>query len=343
MSSSPRSRREPRAARVAAPVLAVLAVLCLAAPGAAAAPAAPTTVPLPDVAVLPVLDGQIWLVVDVDAGTRPLLPDAVSVTVAGVRQPTTLVPVMSDQLAATIVVDASQPGGGQLATWLSGAARFVLEQPALARTAVVSDATPPAVLSELRQGPLDLVKGLNGVQPHGARDTSEALTLAVGQLPTPPAGPRMVILYTGAADAGGEASGALATRLADAHVMLVVVTTAGDTRYWSEATRPTGGFLAPAVSSGAAPAFDQVATTLQDRYLISFPAPAHLPIQASVRVNLQDVTLSADVAVPGATPGGTGSARDRGLAGATWLKLILWGAAVAGALALLIGVVLRPR
>src|SRR5436309_3290952 len=150
MSSSPRSRREPRAARVAAPVLAVLAVLCLAAPGAAAAPAVPTTVPLPDITVLPVTDTQASLIVDVDAGSQPVLPDAVSVTVAGVRQPTNLVPVMSDQLAAAVVVDASQAGGAQLGTWLSGAARFVLEQPALARTAVLADATPPAVLSQLR-------------------------------------------------------------------------------------------------------------------------------------------------------------------------------------------------
>jgi hypothetical protein len=342
MSSSTRSRREPGAARSAASVLAVLAVLWLAVPGAApafGAPGVPTTVPLPDVTVLPVTDGQAWLVVDIDTGTRPVLPDAVAVSVAGVRQPTTLVPVRSDQLAAALVVDASQAGGAALGSWLSGAARFVLEQPALARTAVVADATPPAVLSELRQGPVDLVRGLGGVHPHGERHTSQALTLAVHQLPPALAGPRVVVLYTGAADAGGEASTALATRLAGAHILLVVVTTATDTRYWSDATRPTGGFLAPAVASGTAAAFDQVATTLRDRYLISFPAPAHLPARASVRVNLQDVTLAADVVVP-ATTGDTRPGRG---AGATWVTVALWAAAVAGVLVLLIGLLVRPR
>jgi hypothetical protein len=336
MSSSTRSRRKHEAA---ASVLLVLAVLWLAVPGARAAPAVPTTVPLRDATVLPVTDSQVWLVFDVVGATRPVLPDAVSVSVAGVRQPTTLVPVMSDQLAATIVVDASQAGGGGLGSWLSGAARFVLEQPALARTAMVVDATPPAVLSELRQGPMDPVRRLNGVQPHGDRHTSDALTLAVRQLPGTLGSPRMVIMYTGAADAGGEASGALAARLAGAHVLLVVVTTAANTRYWSDATRPTGGFLAPAVPAGTTAAFDQVATTLRSRYLISFPTPAQLPARASVRVNLQDVTMSADVVVPVAAPGSTRPAR----AGAGWMTLALWAAAIGAVLALLIGLLVWLR
>jgi hypothetical protein len=292
---------------------------------------------LRDATVLPVTDSQVWLVFDVVGATRPLLPDAVSVSVAGVRQPTTLVPVMSDQLAAAIVVDASQAGGGELGSWLSGAARFVLEQPGLARTAMVADTTPPAVLSESRQGSTDLVRRLNGVQPHGDRHTSDALTLAVRQLPATLGSPRVVIMYTGAADAGGEASGALAARLAGAHVLLVVVTTAANTRYWSDATRPTGGFLAPAVPAGTTRAFDQVATTLRSRYLISFPAPAQRPTRASVRVNLQQVTMSADVVIPAATPGSNRSAG----AGTGWVRLVLWAAVIGALLALLLFLLLR--
>ncbi len=335
MSSSTRSRPDPRAVRSTVPVLVVLAVLWLAAPGAAAVPTGPTEVPLSDVTVLPEADRQVSLVVNVAGGTQPVPPDSVSVSVAGLRQPTAVVPVMSDQLASGIVVDASQEGASELASWLSGAARFVLEEPAAARTAVVADTTPPPVLAELQQGPADVVRALSAVRPHGKRDTSDALTLAVHQLPATLAVPRVVILYTGAADAGGEASNDLAARLAKEHVLLVVVTTATDTRYWSTATRPTGGFLAPAGTAAAGHALDQVASTLRTRYLITFPTPAQLPTLAAVRVELPDVTMSTSVLVP-AKDAGTRVDRGRGYAGSTWMKAILWAAAIGGALALLI-------
>src|SRR2546423_472599 len=116
-------------------------------------PAGPTTVPLPGVTVLPVADRQVSLVVDIAGGPRPLPLEAVSVDVAGTRQPAMFVPVMSDQLAPSVVVDVSQAGGAGLASWLSGAARFVLDAPAGARTAVAADPTPPAALAPAPGGP----------------------------------------------------------------------------------------------------------------------------------------------------------------------------------------------
>ena len=334
MSSSTRSRRDPRTVRLTAPVLVVLAVLWLAAPGAAAVPAGPTTVPLAGVTLLPV-DSHVSLVVNVADGTAPVPPDSVSVTVAGVPQPATVVPVLSDQLAVGIVIDASRAAGGGLPARLSAAARFVLEAPAGTHAALVADTTPPAVLAKLQQGPDDLVRALSAVQPRGDRHTADALTLAVRQLPATAGNPRAVILYTGAADAGGAASADLATRLAREHVLLVVVSTADDTRYWSKATGPTGGLVAPVRTSPVVPALDRVATTLRTRYLITFPTPAHLPAPASVRLNFPDVTMSADVVVPGkdapvrAEPG-------HGLVSSAWMTVMLWAALIVGALALLI-------
>jgi hypothetical protein len=145
----------------------------------------------------------------------------------------------------------------------------------------------------------------------------------------------VVILYTGAADASGSSSDDLAARLARDHVLLVVVSTATDTRYWSDATRPTGGFLAPAGTSTVVPALDQVATTLRNRYLVTFPAPAQLPTLASVRVDLPDVSMSADVLVP-AKAADTRTDGRRGFGDSTLVKATLWAAAVVGVLALLI-------
>jgi hypothetical protein len=339
MSLSTRARPDRRAVRVIAFVLVMLGVQSLMATGAAAVPTSTAALPLPDVAVLPAADPRVSLVVNVGGDVQPVQPEAVSVTVGGARQPTAVEPVMSDELAVGIVIDASEAGADQLPAWLSGAARFVLEAPAAAQAAVVADTTPPLILAKLQQGPVNLVRTLSGVQPRGNRQTSEALSLAVDQLPATPtdksgAGPRVIVMYTSAPDAGGEPAAHLGARLARAHVLLVVVSTAADTRYWSTAARATGGFLAPAGAPTVRPALDQVATMLRARYLVSFPAPSRRPTHASVRVNLQDVAMAADVVVPAAqNPPGS----------RPWQNVLLWVVVAVAVVTLGLGAVLRPR
>jgi hypothetical protein len=311
----------------------------LAATGVAAAPSG-AAIPLSDVAVLPTADRHVSLVANVGADTDPVRSESVSVTVGGVRQPTTVVPVLSDQLAVALVVDASENGSKSLQAWLSAAARFLLEAPAATRAAVIADTTPPLVVAGLRQGPIDLVRALSAVQAHGKRSTSDALTLAVRQLPAAPSGPRVVVLYTSAPDAGGEPAAALAARLTKAHALLVVVSTATDPLYWSSVARATGGLLAPAVAPAVVPALDQVGAMLKARYLITFPTPPKLPAQVSVRVAVGDVTLTADAAVPAANSGGGGQSDSGG--GALWVTAVL-GVVVVSALALLVAAALRPR
>ncbi len=68
---------------------------------------------------------------------------------------------------------------------------------------------------------------------------------------------------------------------------------------------------------GAAPgnviaAFDQVASALGERYLLTFPAPTRLPATAALRVETGNGSLTSEIAVPaaprrpqsGATPRG---------------------------------------
>jgi hypothetical protein len=290
MSSSTPSRR--RRGRVLIALLGVAAVM-------GSWPAVPAgAVPLSVVTVFPDAARHVSMVVDVGAGTDPVQPGAVTVTVSGVGQPTTVVPVLSDRLSTGLVIDASTGPGNAPQTWLSGAARFALEAPPASRTAVIVDGTPPTVAARLQPSPVDAVRALSAVQPHGARHTSDALTLAVRQLPADPAAPRLLVLYTGAADAGGEPAADLGARLRDAHTILVVVSTTADTRYWSDVTHATGGFLAPAGPAPVTPAFDQVATLLRARYLLTMPTPDPLPALVSVRVDAGQVTLTADAVVP---------------------------------------------
>jgi hypothetical protein len=270
-------------------------VTCLAPPPAAAA-----AVPLPVVAVLPGV-GQSSVVVDLGIGPRRATPDDVIVTFAGTAQPARMTPVLSDRLTAALIVDASEAGAAALPGWLSAATRFVLEEPAGAQAAVVADTAPPAVIIPPHRGAADVIQALSTVRAHGRRSTSDALTLALGQLPPTPAGPRLVVLYTTAPDAGGEPAAALAARMAGAGAMLVVVGPAGSSGFWSGAGRSTGGFFAPTGVS-IIPALDQVTTTLRGRYLVTFPTPALLPALLSVSVRDDDVTLTGNVVVPPPAP-----------------------------------------
>jgi hypothetical protein len=290
-SSSP-----PRPDRLAA-VLAValaLAMILIIGPGAGPPPAA-AIVPLPVVAVI--VGAQQSSVV-VDLGVGMTAPDSVSATLAGAPQQATVTPVLSDQLAVALVVDGSQAGGPALPTWLSAAARLVLELPAAARAVVIADTTPPSVIAGPQAGAIGVVGALSTIRAAGRRSTSDALTLAIDQVRTAPADSRLVVLYTTSRNAGGEQAPALTARLIAAGAILVVIGQAVDNAYWSDVSRPTGGFFVSADLPVVVPALDRVSETLRGRYRVTFATPRKLPARVSVRVNAGEQTLTTDVVVP---------------------------------------------
>jgi hypothetical protein len=310
--------------RLTALVLVVCAVQWLAATGAVAAD-------LAIVAVFPPTAGHALMVVDVGPDAEPVSSQSASVTVDGLPQPTTVVPVLSDGLAVGLVVDASDTGRASLPTRLSGAARFILETPAAAHATVVADTTPPAVVAPLQQGPVNIVRALSAVQAGGARRTSDALTLAVRQLPARPTGPHVVVLYTSGPDAGGERAAHLAERLVQAHVVLVVISTARDAGFWSQVTRDTGGFLAPSEGASGVKAFDRMAALLRARYLLTFPTPARLPTLVSVQLDTGKGRLT-NVAVVSDPDGAAG---DAGTSNTVVVKrIVVWLIVLAGAFGL---------
>jgi hypothetical protein len=291
MSSRSQPRPDRRVARAVAFLLVLFIAQCFGLPPAAAA------VPLPVVAVLPG-GGQTFLVVDLGAGTGPVRGTAAAVTLDGVPQRTQLVPVVSDLLAVAFVIDTSQAGASALPSWLSAAARFILETPAQTQAVAVADASPPRLIAPPQRGPMGIVSALSAVRAGGQRSTSDALTLAMHQFPATPAGRRVVVLYTPSADAGGERAEALSARFRQSGTILVVVGTADDSAYWADAARTTGGFFAPAGTPVVVPALDQVETTLRGRYLVQFPTPETLPARVSVRIETGALTLTGDAIVP---------------------------------------------
>ena len=325
MSSRSQLPRDRRAVRLAAFLLVIVV-----AQGYGPAPAA-AAIPLPVIAVLPG-DGQTSLVVDLGAGTAPTGRTTAVITVDGVPKTAQLAPVVSDHLAVALVIDTSEAGRTTLPAWLSAAARFILETPAETQAVVVADTSPPALIAAPQRGAMGIVSALDGVRAGGQRRTSDALTLALRRLPASPPGQRVVIVYTTAATAGGDSAAALSGRFQQAGAILVVVGSSVDSSYWSDATRATGGFFAPAGTPVVVPALDQVETTLQDRYLVRFPTPRVLPAWASVRINAGKLTLTGDVLIPEKAAGIHGSPPPRGAPG---LRINLASVVIAGLLVLI--------
>ncbi|BBH67228.1 hypothetical protein ACTI_39130 [Actinoplanes sp. OR16] len=239
-------------------IAAALPVMALGAPG---------PVPLPVTGVF-VSGTATTLVVDVDAEPDP---GSVTVTRDGVVLPARIEPVLSPELAVTLVVDASSAGAAALPGWLSADARFVLGLPSGARAAVVADQAPATVVASAQRGPSEIVRALGEIRAGRDRDTGRALSLALTRFPSSADGRRVVLLCTGAPDAGGPPAAEVAARFRDEGVILVVV---GRGDFWSVAAGGTGGFLAPAGEPGVVPALDQVEEVLAGRHLVRFTTPS---------------------------------------------------------------------
>jgi VWA domain-containing protein len=294
------STRSDRRALPAAVLLALVALVAGLGTPAAAAP-----VPLPIVAVLPG-DQQTTLVVDLSSIAGPVARSAATVTVDGTQIPSRLEPVVSDLMTVAFVIDTSAAGRAALSSWLSAATRFVLEAPTGTQAVAVADTTPPKLITPSESGPVGMVRALSGLRAGGDRSTSSALTLAARQFPATPVGRRVVVLYTTAADAGGESAAALSARFRQAGAILVAVGTAADSAYWADAARRTGGFFAPVGVAAAVPALDQVETALGGRYLVQFATPSGLPTRAQVRVDAPELSLTGQAVIPqDATPTST--------------------------------------
>jgi len=297
-----------RRGRAAVLTVALVAVLSLA--GAPAAAQASL-----DVVATGVADGRARLIVGTDDG--PTGPPSVSVWVAGVAQPTRIDALLSERLAMALVVDTSTDAAAVLAAGATGAANLVLAAPPAARGTLVVGSAPPVVAAPWPSGREAMVAGLSAVQPGGTPATAAALDLALAQLPAVATDPRIVVLFTAAPDAGGEPAAAVVDRMRAAGAVLAVVETggAGSADFWSTTAAGTGGVAVRAASTDVVAAFDRVTQALQQRCLVTIPAPERLPATAVVRTGGHGAPLTAEAVVPAPPPAVGGPALLAVLAG----------------------------
>ncbi|HEY6748003.1 MAG TPA: hypothetical protein VI357_20095 [Mycobacteriales bacterium] len=248
--------------------------------------------------------------------------------------PTQARAVIGPQLSTGVVLDTSADGAAALQGGINGLSNLLLQLPDGTRTIVVGDGgDKPAVLTPLTQGAVAAVSGVTSARAGGTRHTDDALAAALSPLPTGAGQTRLLLLYTGAADAGGEPAAALGRRLADAGVVLAVVATGDDQGYWSAATAATGGVLVSARDGGSLKPFDEVATLLRERFVLTFPRPGPLPADVRVAVTVGTETTEASAVVPAdaATRAPAGSAGSSGSPVPWWIAgVLLVVATVAG-------------
>ena len=280
---------------------AFLAAAPLAATVTAHAATTPPTPPGPAVlATGTTPEGQVAVVVgnrgDGGSAGVPGRPPTATVATDRGTQSAAVRPVWSDDAVIGLVVDVSGGAGPAFQAGLSGAAGLLLQLPATARSGVVADRRPPALVTGPAAGVTDDVQALSELQPGGRRDTSAALTLALDRLPARRGDRSVLVLYTSARDAGGEPATALGERLRAAGAVLAVVTTAPDPGYWTSAARATGGLAVVAPADRPIEAFDRVAGALRTRYVATFARPA--TGGAELRWRADGITSTLPVTIP---------------------------------------------
>src|SRR4051794_29881916 len=218
-------------------------------------------------------DGQVSLVGQLaPTSPAPLGPVTATVTSGGRNRPAVGSRLLSDRTAVALVVDTSADATASLqAGGRSGTASFLLQLPPNARTAVVADRRPPVLAAPASVGVAQALRATSALPAGGQRATSDALTLALRQVPAEPGGQRLIVLYTNAPDAAGESASALGRRLRQANAVLAVVVTAARAQYWQQVAGATGGLAIATRADRAIDAFDALADELRSRFTVIFP------------------------------------------------------------------------
>jgi hypothetical protein len=253
----------------------------------------------------------------------PLAPADVTVTADGTAVDAGVRPVLSGRTSLSLVVDASAQaaestaGGG-----LSGVASFLLQMPPDARLSVVADQDPPVLAAAPAVGPARALTATSGLRGSGSRATAAALGTAVraaGERGRQP----VVVLYTGAADAGGVPVEDLAARLRAAGAVLGVVTTAGSGAYWARLAAATGGLAVRARPAAAIPAFDRLADGLTARAVLSFSRPLPPVAAVDVAVRTDRGPAAGRLVLPAAAAQAAGDRADDRAGGRWWFGPLL--------------------
>src|SRR4051794_3537233 len=217
-------------------------------------------------------DPRVRLVADSGVrDPRTIRPRDLSVAASGGELSSRSVPLLSRSSQVAVVVDTTAAASNGLPDVRTGVTDLLLQLPPGARVGVVSAGERPRLLAPVGAEPTSALARLSDLEASGGADgggagraAAAALTLATDALGPDlgPAQPRVLVLQTTAADAGGESATALGERLRASSVVLQVVTGASGSAFWGQVARVTGGQVDPAGAARGSDAFTRVADAL---------------------------------------------------------------------------------
>ena len=243
---------------------------------------------------------QVSMVVEAQSNPsgRDLSSDDVSVTIGGRRVPTTVTPVASSSLSVAIVIDAASGTTPQMLEAVqSGATEFLLRLPAGAHTMVVTAGDDPRVAAPLNPAPADALTAIATIQPDGARATAAGALLAAQELASAPAGPREIVIFAGGGDEHPPSIERLGRQIAQVGAIPYILQT-GDDDYWVRLVDRTGGAVLPIGAERILTAYQRLATSLDDHYVVAFQSPIGLPAVAAVETKTGDTMSRTVVTLP---------------------------------------------
>jgi tight adherence protein B len=228
----------------------------------------------------------------------PVSADAFTVTENGAPRPVTVTPLEGDDLSVVLVLDASGSMSGEPVEALRGAALgFVEALPPGVRTAVVSFADAPTVLSEFSADPADTASAIERLDVAGETALYDGIGVAT-DLFGATEGRRILVLLSDGGDTVSERTLTEAsTAVRDAGATFYAIelrSPESDNTALATLTRTAGGSLAAATDPGALTGmFSDVAAQITNRYQVEYTSEASGPASVAVSVDVDGETITA--------------------------------------------------
>ncbi|HEU4544041.1 MAG TPA: VWA domain-containing protein, partial [Jiangellaceae bacterium] len=227
-----------------------------------------------------------------------LVSEDLSISVDGSTVIPAVVPMMSRSLSVALVIDAAAETPAELVEAVqTGATDFLLRLPEGARTAVVTSGGDPQIAAPLSAERADALSALSALRPAGPSSMAEAVLLAADELVTAPEGPRTIIVFANSSDVGSPSVEQVTEAISDSTALIYVIQTSED-NWWSRVVDGAGGAVLRTDQANVVQSYGDLATALEEQYLVTFQAPGELPAVAEVATGPGEVESSAVVPLP---------------------------------------------
>lgn len=237
--------------------------------------------------------------VPLDLAGAELAHDDVAVLEDGQRRPHGLARLAGDDLAVLLLIDTSGSMSGEPLDAAKAAAASFLEQlPSSARVAVMSFGDSPATATDFTTERATQLSAVDGLVSGGETALNDALVAAAASLPDGDDVHPAVVLLSDGGDTGSTATTDDAIRsleTAGATVHAIELRTAeSDSAALQRLAKATNGTLTATTDPGAlGQLYSAIASTLVNRYRVTYRSAASGPTQITVTVTADGTTITS--------------------------------------------------